>query len=368
VTGLGDALLQSAPEGVPLLLDGDAGTMVVDPPSDLVADYQERSRARAEAAEAARAAAAAPAVTRDGCRVEVAANVASPREVSGAVAAGADGVGLLRTEFLFLDRESPPDEEEQVATYRAVCAGVDGRPVVLRTLDVGGDKPLPWLEQPEEPNPFLGLRGIRLGLARPAVLTTQLRAALLVAAEYPLRLMFPLVTTLKEYRVARGLVDQVAGELRAAGRTVPERPEIGVMVEVPALALAADRVAPHVDFFSIGTNDLAQYVFAAERGNPRVAGLADPLHPALLGLVRRVVEAAQPAGRWVGVCGEIAAEPAAAGLLFGLGVRELSVPPPAVPGVKQAVRGVDAREAEGLARAALQLDSAAAVRALLPQP
>lgn len=360
VVGLGEGLLQIE-EGTRVVVDGDAGTLQVDPPPAVVAETERRrseSRRRREQAEQE---AALPALTRDGARVEVAANLGSPEEAARAVAAGADGVGLLRTEFLFLHRQQAPDEEEQEAVYRSIAAALEGRPLTLRTLDVGGDKPLPYLPLPAEANPFLGVRGIRVGLAQPDLLLTQLRAALRVAADHPLRIMFPMVATVAELLEARRLLEEAATTVSVDPGTV----EVGVMVEVPAAALSAAHLARHADFLSIGTNDLTQYTLAAERGNPQVAALADPLHPAVLSLIAATAEAGKRHGRWVGVCGELAGDPQVAGLLLGLGVGELSVVVPAVGLVKQAVRAVDGEAARRLAQQALAAPSAAAVRQLL---
>jgi multiphosphoryl transfer protein len=358
VVGLGEALL-SLPEDTPLALDGDAGVAYPNPPAEVSAEYELRARARAEVVRAARAAAQGPATTRDGITIEVAANVGSLADVPAALASGADGVGLLRTEFLFLDRGQMPGEEEQYQAYVGIARALEGRPLVLRTLDVGADKPLPYVEQHHEANPYLGERGIRLGLARPEMLETQLRAALRVAAEYPVKIMFPMVATIDEFRAAVRLLETVREE-----SGLP-RPEVGVMVEVPSAALAADAFADEVDFFSIGTNDLTQYTLAAERGNERVAAIADPLHPAVLRLIQLVAEAGRTHGKWVGICGELGGDTLATPVLLGLGVTELSAAPPLVPGVKDAVRAVALRDARGLAAEALGLESAAAVRDLL---
>jgi phosphocarrier protein FPr len=362
VVGLGEDVLV-VPEGAELLLDGDAGLVYVEPDAELVAETAERERRREQATRVARRTAAEPAETRDGRRIEVAANIGSPDEVEAAVAAGADGVGLLRTEFLFLERAEPPGELAQAEVYAAIAERLDGRPLVVRTLDVGGDKPLPWLPRRPEANPFLGVRGIRLGLAEPELLETQLRALLRVAARHPLKVMFPMVATLDEYRESVAMLERLADEsgvdLARTGKL-----EVGVMVEVPSAALSAELFAPEVDFFSLGTNDLSQYTMAAERGSRALASLADALQPPVLRLVGTVADAAAAHGKWVGVCGEIASDPLAVPLLLGLGVTELSVAPPAVPAVKQAVRGVDLGEAEALAEAALGLASASDVRAL----
>jgi phosphoenolpyruvate-protein phosphotransferase len=303
-------------------------------------------------------------VTRDGRRIEVVANIGSPDDVPAAIENGAEGVGLLRTEFLFLERDSMPSEDEQHAVYTSVAKALEGRPLILRTLDVGADKPLPYLPLRSEANPFLGVRGIRLALEQPELLETQLRAVLRAAAEYPLKVMFPMVATLDEYRQAKAVLDRARMALARAGLPTPDELEVGVMIEVPAAALAAEQFAPEVDFFSLGTNDLVQYTMAAERGNASVAALADGLNPSVLRLIRMVAEAASSHGKWVGVCGELASDPEAVPVLVGLGVAELSANAPAIPAVKQAVRDLDAEEARELAEQALELSSAAEVRAL----
>jgi len=240
---------------------------------------------------------------------------------------------------------------------------LQGRPLILRTLDVGADKPLPYLPRRAEANPFLGARGIRLGLNEPELLETQLLAALRVAAAHPLKVMFPMVATLAEFRQALSVLARARERLVERGDT-PGRIEVGVMVEVPAAALCAEAFAHEVDFFSIGTNDLVQYTMAAERGNEQVAGLADGLHPSVLRLIRNVAEAGEANGKWVGVCGELASEALAVPVLVGLGVSELSVNPPAIPATKEAVRRIDAAAVTALAREALRLASAEDVRAL----
>ena len=360
VVGLGDRLMEIE-DGTTLALDGDRGLVHVDPP----ADAPRRHRGGPDAlppwpAEAARAVASTPAVTADGETIEVSANVGTPEEVAPAVAAGADGVGLFRTEFLFMDRDAMPTEDEQEAAYRLAAEALDGRPLLLRTLDAGADKPLPYLGQPAEPNPFLGVRGVRLGLARPDLLLPQLRAVVRVAADFPVRVMFPMVATADELHRALELLEEAR---RAVGPGTEL--ETGIMVEVPAAALTAPALAPSVDFFSIGTNDLTQYVLAADRGNEHVAALSDALHPAVLRLIEATTIAARAHGRWVGVCGELAGDATATSLLLGLGVRELSMSAPAIGRVKQVVRSTDIPEAEALAAKALACASAAEVRALL---
>jgi phosphocarrier protein FPr len=357
VVAAGPAVL-AVPDGTPIAFDGATAELAVDPAADVLEAFRDRAAARAGREAQARERAAAPAVTRDGVGVLVGANVGSPADAVAATAAGADLVGLLRTEFLFLGRTAAPDVDEQEAAYREVAAALGGRRVTLRTLDVGGDKPLPYLPLPAEANPFLGLRGIRLAEAHPGLLADQLLAAVRVAHETPLSVMFPMVAALDELVAARRALDAA---IAAEGRGVPAGLQVGIMVEVPATALKAAAFVPHVDFFSIGTNDLTQYALAAERGNPSVAALADPLDPGVLRLVDAVCRAAGERAL-VAVCGEAAADPLAAELLVGLGVRELSTAPPAVPGTKQTVRELDAGRAADRAAAALTADGPGTVR------
>jgi len=351
IAGLVDAVA----DGQPVLLDGDRGTLVIDPPPDAVAHVARPTRLVADAE---------PAVTKDGRRIDVGSNAANLEDAQRAAAAGADGIGLLRSEFLFLSSDRLPTEAQQVAVLEQVMGAMAPRPVILRTLDVGADKPLPALPQPPEANPALGVRGLRLQLLRrPDLLMDQLRAALRVARTHPLRLMFPMVSTVDELRQAKQML---AGAVREVGQdTSPAPPiELGIMIEVPAAAIAADQLAKEVDFFSLGTNDLTQYVFAADRLNPDLAPLADSLHPSLLRLIDQVVRAAHRERRWVGVCGEMASDVSAVPLLIGLGVDELSVHPPLVARIKATVRGLDAAECARVAAQALQLESGAAVRRL----
>ena len=347
VVGLGPALL-AIPEGTPLVLDGAAGVLDVDPGAGAIAEHEARRDADAQERAALLARAAEPGRLSDGRRVEIFANVGSPAEARLAVGQGAEGIGLLRTEFLFLDRATAPDEDEQVAVLTEIATALDGRRVIVRTLDAGADKPLPFLRQAPEDNPFLGLRGIRLSLAEPALFRTQLRAILRVAAEHPLALMFPMVATLGELRAARALLDEVRDEL-GGDREL----EVGVMVEVPGLALQAEEFAPHVDFFSVGTNDLAQYAMAAERGNAALSGLLEESLSPVLALIASVTAAAAAHGLWVGVCGELAGDPEAAVLLAGLGVRELSMAASRIPAVKAALRDADPEVAAAAAQRAL---------------
>ena len=347
VVGLGGSLL-AIKDGTPLVVDGEAGVVEVAPEAQRIIEYDRRRVAAKAHHDATLAAAAQPGALADGRRVEVAANVGSAAEARRAVQYGAEAVGLLRTEFLFLDRADPPGEDEQVEVLREIAAVLEGRPMVVRTLDAGADKPLPFLDQQAEDNPFLGRRGIRLALANPDLFATQLRAIMRVAAQHPLKVMFPMVATLEELRAARALLDE-ARERVGGGAEL----EVGVMVEVPALALQAELFAHEVDFFSIGTNDLAQYVMAADRGNAALADLLSASLTPVLALIAAVTAAAAAHGRWVGVCGELAGDPEAAVLLAGLGVGELSMASTRIPAVKAALREIDFEAAQAAAQRVL---------------
>ncbi|HTT71794.1 MAG TPA: phosphoenolpyruvate--protein phosphotransferase [Anaeromyxobacteraceae bacterium] len=358
VSGLGAEVLALA-EGTPILVDGDEGRVVPWPSPALERAYLGRAEeARARRARA-KAEGALPAVTRDGHRVEVLANVSGAAEARAATALGAEGVGLLRTELLFAGRRRPPSEEEQYAAYRAVAEALEGRPLTVRTLDAGGDKPL--FGAAPEANPFLGFRAIRVSLAEPGGFKGQLRAIARLASEFKVRVMFPMIATRSEWRQARLLLEEACREVGVAGRAL----EVGMMVEVPSAALCASAFAGEADFLSLGTNDLVQYTLAAERGHPRLAALSDPLEPAVLGLVSRAIEAAHAYQRPVSACGEMANDPAALAALVGLGVDALSLGGPDIPLAKARVRRLDHRAAKARARQALELAEAAEVRALL---
>jgi phosphocarrier protein FPr len=345
-------------DGTTLIVDGDSGTVYLNAGDDDLASARQWQQAQRDKLLQATREAQQPARTRDGQQVEVAANVNRPEQVAAALQAGAEGVGLMRTEFLFLERDSAPDEEEQYQTYRAMLAALEGRPLVIRTLDIGGDKQVPYLNLPHEENPFLGVRGVRLLLRRPDMMLPQLRALYRAAAHGPLSIMFPMVSTLAEVKLLRAQCEQVRAELNAP--VVP----LGIMVEVPAAATMADRLAEHVDFFSVGTNDLTQYVLAIDRQHPELAAEADSLHPAVLRLIAQTVAGARAHGRWVGVCGGMAGDPLGAAILTGLGVSELSMSPRDIPAAKASIRAADLAALQALAQAALGCASAAEVRAL----
>lgn len=351
----------SIPNGTEAILDGHLGVLHLHPnPNAIQAIRSQQERlARQHIVDLTHA--PEQAITLDGHRVEIVANIGSIEDAKDAVLHGAEGVGLLRTEFLYLERTTAPSEAEQSAIYTEIANALGPqRIMVLRTLDVGGDKPLPYISLPPEDNPFLGIRGIRLGLTEPELLRTQVRAALHTAPFTRLHIMFPMVATLEEVRSARQMVQD---ELMTLGHGAQVK--IGVMIEVPSAAVMAEKFAREVDFFSIGTNDLTQYTLAMDRGHPKLAKLADALHPSVLRLIAMTTAGAHQHGKWVGVCGGIASDPQAVALLIGLGVDELSVSVPSIPAIKALVRRLNRSACIKTAEKALELDTAGEVRALL---
>ncbi|MDO5083403.1 MAG: phosphoenolpyruvate--protein phosphotransferase [Arachnia propionica] len=351
-------------EGSELVVDGDDGTVRIDVPAEELAEVRSRLERDAERRRRNLAAAHQPAVTRDGHRVEVVCNIGSLDDVRRGMAEGAEGVGLLRSEFVFMNRVTAPTEQEQAELYRSVADLVgEGNRLIIRTLDVGGDKPLPYLPMAAEDNPFLGQRGIRVGLEhQEKVLRPQLRAILQAArtSHAAIHVMFPMISTLAEFRGAKAILEEERVRLDAPA--VP----VGIMVEVPAVAMMAEQFAREVDFFSIGTNDLTQYTMAMDRGHPKLAPRVDALNPGVLALIRSTVQGAHAHGTWVGVCGALASDPRAAAILLGLGVDELSAVISAVADVKAAVRDLDLTRATELAERAVRSEDASAVRDLLP--
>ncbi|MCL4560724.1 MAG: phosphoenolpyruvate--protein phosphotransferase, partial [Chloroflexi bacterium] len=364
VVGLGERLLE-IPSGTQVLVDGTNGVVIANPTrADLQAFGSQRDQAKRLSQEEL-AHAVEPASTRDGKQVEVVANVGGAAEAASALNLGAEGIGLLRTEFLYLERDTAPDEEEQYAAYCAVLDAMETRPVVVRTLDVGGDKQLAYLDLGKEANPFLGWRAIRMCLDRPDFFKVQLRALLRSSPGHNLRIMLPMISTLDEVHQSRKLLAEARQEVEALGFQVAGSIQLGIMVEIPSVAVMADRFASQVDFFSIGTNDLTQYTFAAERTNEKVAHLGDAIHPAILRQINQVIDAAHASRIWVGVCGELAGDPQAIPILLGLGLDEFSMAPASIPHAKAVLRSWTYEQARLLAHRAMSLDSAQAVRKLV---
>ncbi|KRW59302.1 phosphoenolpyruvate--protein phosphotransferase [Pseudomonas sp. TTU2014-080ASC] len=356
LVALGPELLQQE-SGQIVVLNADEGLLELKPTAERLQQIAEAEQQNQLVRQRQQNEAHREALTQDGRHIEVAANVGSSHEAEEALKRGADGIGLLRTEFLFIDRKDAPDESEQLAAYQAVLEAIGKRKVIIRTIDVGGDKHLSYLPLPAEENPALGLRGIRLGQARPALLDQQLRALLKVESEHRLRIMLPMVSEVDELISIRQRLIRLADELG-----IKQLPELGVMIEVPSAALLADQLAQHADFFSIGTNDLSQYTLAMDRGHPGLAQRIDAMHPALLRLISKTCAAASRHGRWVGVCGALASDPLATPVLIGLGVEELSVGPNLIPEIKERVRQLNAADCRQRSHELLNLSSARAIR------
>ncbi len=356
VVGLRNAATQLR-GGERVVLDGGTGMLAINPTDAEIEAYHERQREEAIAEAALAELASVEAVTLDGVRIVLRANVDIPEEAEAAARSGAEGVGLMRTEFLVMGRAAMPDEDEQYRAYRRVVEAFEGKPVVIRTFDIGGDK-LPVGGFPSEPNPFLGWRAIRMCLDQPELFRVQLRALLRAAVHGDLRIMLPLIVTLDEVLATRRLLEEAAGELHARGAAYRIDVPLGVMIETPAAAVASDTLTRDVDFFSIGTNDLVQYTLAVDRGNANIAPRFTPLHPAVLRLIKRTVDVAEQGEIDVSVCGEMASQPLMAFALIGLGVRQLSVAPRSVPLVKRIVRSVTASHAKLAASAALRARTA----------
>jgi phosphocarrier protein FPr len=359
IVGAGPAVLNLT-DGTRCILDGESGNLYPNPSQadlETARSAQQDLQALRETEQLARF---QPAMLTDGHRVEVVANIGSAAEAEQAVNAGAEGVGLLRTEFLFLQRSQPPSEEEQFAAYTQMTQALNGLPLIVRTLDIGGDKAVSYLNLPPEENPFLGVRGIRLCLHHPELFRPQLRAIYRTAQTGAVKIMFPMIATLEELQAAKQMAESIRLEVGAPPV------DIGMMIEVPAAVIMANEFAQEVDFFSIGTNDLTQYVLAMDRGHPALAKQADGLHPAVLRLIDQTVRAASAAGKWVGVCGGMAGDPQGAAILTGLGVTELSISIPSVAAVKARLRSLSLAQTQALAQRALNCRNAQAVRALVP--
>ncbi|MDG0794767.1 phosphoenolpyruvate--protein phosphotransferase [Cohnella ginsengisoli] len=366
IVGAGKAAAD-VPDGTTIVLDATEGRIVVDPSVEELADYRARKEAYdARVAELKRLA-SEPSVSADGAHVELAANIGGVEDVAKALENGADGVGLFRTEFLYMGRTSLPTEEEQYETYRHVLDKMKGKRVVIRTLDIGGDKELPYLALPKESNPFLGLRAVRFCLSREDVFRTQLRALLRASTAGKLNIMFPMIAVAAELRQAKAILAEERAKLESEGIPVAADIEVGIMIEIPAAALNADYLAKEVDFFSIGTNDLIQYTMAADRMNDAVSYLYQPYHPSVLRLVRMVIRAAEREGKWTGMCGEMAGDLTAIPLLLGLGLGEFSMSASSVLPARELIGRLSKEEWSRLAEEALQLGTQEEVQQFVEQ-
>lgn len=364
VVGIEQIMLESN-TGTMAIVDGDAGLVILDPSPDELTDYERRSREQRSIDRRIAEVRFQPSVTPDGVHVQLLANVEGVRDLDALEIDAIAGIGLFRTEFAFMERRQFPTEDEQVAMYRRAMEGAKGKPVTFRTLDVGGDKPLGYFRMPEERNPVLGWRGIRLCLDWPDILYTQMRAILRASSLGHARILLPMISTRSEVVRCREVLDQIAADLRATGVPFDPQIELGVMVEVPVLVPVLPDVLPIADFVSVGTNDLVQYLLAVDRDNQRVAKMYDPFHPGVLRVLQQIAAAASAAGKSVSICGEIAGDHWFTPLLVGLGFRELSMAPVFVPRVKLMLRSFTSAECEDLAKRAIALQSTSAVRKLV---
>ena len=346
-------ITELAADGVMVIIDGLEGNIIVNPDEATLAEYKEKQTAFETQKEEWAKLKDAGTVTKDGKHVELAANIGTPKDLQGVNDNGAEAIGLYRTEFLYMDSEQFPTEQEQFEAYKAVLEGMNGKAVVVRTMDIGGDKELPYLQLPEEMNPFLGYRAIRICLAEPDMFRTQLRALLRASVYGKLRIMFPMIATLNEFREAKQMLEEEKAKLVAEGQSVSDEIEVGIMIEIPAAAVLAHQFAKEVDFFSVGTNDLIQYTMAADRMNERVSYLYQPYNPAILTLLKHVIDSAHAEGKWVGMCGEMAGDQTAVPLLLGLGLDEFSMSASSILKTRSLLAKLDSKEMEALAHKAI---------------
>jgi len=356
VLGLGD-ISGRVSNGDYIIIDGNEGKVLVNPEAEVEIQYRQKIEEHKRQQERYRESALLPAVTTDGRRLEIAGNIGTPKDIASIIKNGAEGVGLFRTEFLYMGRNSLPGEEEQLEAYRKAAEGLCGKPVIIRTLDIGGDKKLPYLDLPEELNPFLGWRAIRICLERKDIFRTQLRAILRASTYGNILIMFPMISGVGEVREAKAILEEVKAELRNEKISFDEAVKVGIMVEIPSAAVTADIIAKEVDFFSIGTNDLCQYSLAVDRMNPRVSKLYQPLHPGILRLIKNVIDESHKYGKFTGMCGEMAGSAEAAVILLGLGLDEYSMNAASIPVVKNILRKASYEKAREIAAHALELST-----------
>lgn len=364
VVGTKDVLSQ-AKSGDLIIVDGLDGEVFVNPSDEVVAEYRQKQQAYEKQREEWRKLRDEATVSTDGVHVELAANIGTPNDVAGVLENGGEGVGLYRTEFLYMGRDKLPSEDVQYNAYKTVLEKMEGKPVVVRTLDIGGDKELPYLDLPKEMNPFLGFRAVRLCLDRQDIFRTQLRALLRASVHGNLRIMFPMIATLGEFREAKAILLEEKAKLISEGVAVSEEIQLGIMVEIPSTAVLADQFAKEVDFFSIGTNDLIQYTMAADRMNERVSYLYQPYNPSILRLIKMVIDAAHANGRWAGMCGEMAGDATAIPLLLGLGLDEFSMSATSILPARSQISKLSRADMEKLAAQALDMQTAEEVVALV---
>jgi phosphoenolpyruvate-protein phosphotransferase (PTS system enzyme I) len=364
VVGLVD-ITGRAKNGDKIIIDGNKGLVFLNPDDETMTKYEKLKADYLEYRKTLKELKELPAETSDNARrIEISANIGTPKDVNSAMDNGAEGVGLYRTEFLYMDRDNLPSEEEQYEAYKVVGESMAPRPIIIRTLDIGGDKKLSYLQMPEEMNPFLGWRAIRICLDRTDIFKTQLRAILRASHYGKLRIMYPMISSLSEIKRANVVLNEAKQELRAEGIPFDENIEVGIMIEIPSAAVIADILAKHVDFFSIGTNDLIQYTIAVDRMNENISYLYEPLHPAILRLIKNVIDASHKEGKWTGMCGEMAGDTSATAILLGMGMDEFSMSASSIPLVKKIIRSLTYDKAKEIADKALSLEDPEEIRKL----
>jgi phosphotransferase system enzyme I (PtsI) len=368
IVGIGSPLEKAVKDGQTVIVDGTDGQVIIDPDGDTLARYSQLQQKQLEHEQFYQTYLNQPSISSDGVQVELVANIGSVKDAEQAAKMGAEGIGLFRTEFLYMDAAELPSEDAQFDAYRKAAAAFGSEaPIVIRTSDIGGDKEIAYMNLPKEDNPFLGFRAIRICLDRPDMFKTQLRAILRASSFGNLKIMFPMIAAISEWRKAKALLEEAKQELTDAGITFNKNIEAGIMIEIPAAAILADKFAKEVDFFSIGTNDLVQYTMAADRMNPKLGYLNDPLHPAILQLIERVITAAHANGKWTGMCGEMAGQKHALPILLGLGLDEFSMSASAVLPARALLAKLSQQEMKKVAQAVLELESAEEVRAYVEQ-
>ena len=346
-----------------LILDGINNQIIINPTTEQLAEAKKfQAQFQAEKDELAKLK-DLPAITLDGHQVEVCANIGTVKDTEGAIRNGAEGVGLYRTEFLFMDRDALPTEDEQFKAYKEVAEAMPDQPIIVRTMDIGGDKELPYMNFPKEMNPFLGWRAVRIFFDREDIMHAQLKAILRASAFGKLRIMFPMIISVEEFRSLKATVEQLKAELRADGKAFDESIEVGIMIETPAAAVMAHHLAKEVDFFSIGTNDLTQYTLAVDRGNEMISAMYNPLSPSVLTLIKMVIDASHDNGKWTGMCGELAGDERATLLLLGMGLDEFSMSAISVPRIKKLIRNTNFEDVKAMADQALSYATAAEIEA-----
>ncbi len=349
-------------DGDYVILDGDTGTVIINPEENIVEEYKRKKEDFIDFRKKLEQVRGQKSITVDGFKVEIAANIGTPKDVDGVINNDGEGVGLYRTEFLYMDRDKLPTEEEQFEAYKEVAVKLEGKPVIIRTLDIGGDKELSYLQLPKEMNPFLGYRAIRLCLDRTDIFRTQLRALLRASAFGNIKIMFPMISAIEELRKAKNILEEVKNELRAENVKFNENIEIGIMIEIPAAAVISDLFAKEVDFFSIGTNDLIQYTTAVDRGNRKISYLYNEFHPALLRLIKIVIDNGHKEGIWVGMCGEVAGNPQLIPILIGMGLDEFSMSASSMLRARWIINNISKKDMEGLVEKILKLPTAEEVK------